>query len=736
MSRLVLTIIALISAILVAGVLIWQGFFASSEKSSNGAPRIAIVTDAMLESLEQSQQRSQTGADRVDLWASSQIAAAQQVAAAGRDNKEPEPAGAPPAPQVLAPSAPNSIDISAMRQMLGDQLEALISQRLTESRRFAVMDISSVQATLTKFTTQLPQQAASNDAQKRSVIEKAAAGWASPNIAQPQAGKEKTAEESTQSIDAQIRNSDLAGAAAELNARYLLYVTLTEPRSTSKAELVIRDGQPELLVRFEADPIFIYRLFDVLEKRSVISGATRLDAPVAAELAVDLQAFVNNSLAQKNFETDFVRAVREVGAQLQVKIAADVARLALDATFPAQVRAIDPIVMNRGSNDGFAVGDEVAAFRVASGGQITDKGEGGRNIAIDQAEIEIGRARIIKVQSNTAELEPFRGAILAVNDRIRRNSSTTVTASTQTVPTGGLGKSDILANQANSSAGLDLIRERIAIGDIRQIKGDASQPSTPVPIDRALTERLAKEPRIEVMSREALAQLKKEQNVGGTRESFLQGRGAIGQAAYVLLGDVTLSSRRQATTLEVPGAPTREVSSSTSIAAAAAFRIERLDSRVIDSFQVTASVPGRVGSAEAGARLAIALADSAAAAILIKLFPIEIAQIEGKSVVLNRGADVGLKAGQVLTVFRVGSPIIDPTTKALISAGVRVPVGRVRIADVQETVSVAEAIGDGASFAVGHVVALGNSQEPTKARRSAKAASDTEKAIQDGATPW
>jgi curli biogenesis system outer membrane secretion channel CsgG len=738
MSRLALTIIAVVAALLVGGVLIWQTYFAGKNESDDGAPRIAIVTDAMLERMEQSQKSGLNANEAVQLWASVQDK--QHDAAAAKAKAKPtQQAAAESTPEGQVPSGlTQQADFSAMSSMLGDQLEALISQKLTASRRFAVMDISSVRTMLTKYAIQQPTAKVADPAAEQSFIQRMTSNVGRGDAAASPAGATSSATTSTgaaQSVATQALDSDLAGAAEALNARYLLFVSLKDPRSTAKYEFAMNGANVELVAKLEADPIFVYRLFDVRQRRSVMSDATQLDAPVTSLLPMRLG---NDAVTTENRKTDLVRAMRELGAQLQTQIADQVARKILDATFPAQVRSVSPLIVNRGTNDGFAVGDEVRVFRAATEGEIKDKGEGGRDIVIDVPEREVGPARVVGVQANSAELEALNGAQFAVNDFVRRSGGggggVGVAASAGAAR--GLGKSDILANQANAAAGLDLIRERIAVGDIRVITGDARQAATLVPIDRALVERLAREPRVEVMSREALNQLKREQNIGGARDSFIQGAGNIGKAGFMVLGDVTVTQKRQSTTTDVPGAEQRVLSSSTSLTAIGSFRIERLDSRVIDSFQVTASVPGTSGNTEAGARLAVALAEATAKAMLPKLFPIEIAQVDGATIVLNRGQDIGLKVGQTLTVYRVGAPIVDPTTKAMISAGVRTSVGQVRISDVQETVSVAQAIGDGGGFAVGQIVAASEPAEAAKPRRAAASAPQSSKPPAEGVTPW
>jgi hypothetical protein len=392
-------------------------------------------------------------------------------------------------------------------------------------------------------------------------------------------------------------------------------------------------------------------------------------------------------------------------------------------------------MINRGSNDGIEVGEEVTVTR--RGAEIKDG-----DIVIDYEETPVGAARVTSVKANSAQLEATSGTGFAKGDIVRRTGGggggATTGASSVGGTSRGLGREDILANRANGSA----VRERVAVGNIRIVRDDSRILAGSLQVDRAISERLARDPRIEVMSRESLGALADERAIGGARKTYERGGAGVGQAGYVVLGDVTVDVRRNAQYIEVPGAAKREVSATTNMVANGSLRIERLDSRLIDSFQVSASTPvsGSAGDAESARRVAEAFAEAAARAILPRLFPMEVVQVQGATVVLNRGEDVGMKAGATYAVYALGDPIIDSTTGAQISAGVRRQVGTVRIDDVQRNVSVATIVGSGAGIAVGQIAeASGAAPAATAAAASSatrRQAAPKEKKSEEPAVPF
>jgi hypothetical protein len=737
MSRTVLIILGALAAAIVIGVLAWRSFGGPKETAEQ-TPRIAIVTDQLLRAAADAnalaiQQSAWIANERNDAIA--QMAAGSAGTTSAPAQPAPAPAAAPQQQQG------NSAQAEFLRNALTDELEAQINKMLTQSRRFAVMDASSVRSAIERLSTvrteqaQQQQQAARTQTAGGALIE--GAGNAVGQVLQGvqssttqvsgtvQQGNDRTSFAGTQVVDS-LEKGDLAGAAAELEARYLLAVSLREPRTTREHALV----SGELKYRIESDPVFVYRLFDVRRNQTVVSDATQLGAPVVVEVSIPLDnQTLEGAIQSANYQTELLKAQRELSNKVQERVARHIADAVLEATFPALLASASPLMMNRGSNDGVEEGENVTITR--RGAEIKDG-----DIVIDYEESPVGAARVIEVKANSARLEVTSGAGFAKGDIVRRTGGggdgMTATAGGGAGSGRGLGKEDILASRANANA----IRERVAVGNIRIVRDDSRIFTGSLQMDRAISERLARDPRIEVMSRESLGALADERAIGGARKTYERGGAGVGQAGYLVLGDVTVDVKRNAQYIEVPGAEKRLVSSSNTMVANGSLRIERLDSRLIDSFQVSASAPvsGAAGDAESARKVAEAFADAAARAILPRLFPMEVVQVQGATVVLNRGEDVGMKTGATYAVYAVGDPIIDSTTGAQISAGVRRQVGTVRIDDVQRNVSVATIVGNGGGIAVGQIAEA--SSAPAAASSAARRPAAKEKKSEEPAVPF
>ncbi len=703
MSRTVLIVLAALAAIVVAGALAWRVFYKPTE--DNGpAPRIAIVTDTLLRAAAKADQRED---DRLAYFSVlRQEGAARLLAETSDSSRRDAAASSAATTESEQPQGGASGAAAFLRDTMSDELEAQISKMLTNSRRFAVMDASSVRSAIQRISSTDEKTRPQPGGEGKSTLEEVSAQVAQMTQGASQASGAATAGDTTttyQEVDVsdRVERGDLAGAAAELEARYLLAISMREPKLTR--EFSVAGGAVSL--RFEADPVFVYRLFDVRKNRSVLSDATQLDQPVVVETPIP-GAYLTNPLTRTNFDAEVTKALRELSNKVQERVARHVVDAVLDATFPARIRTISPLVMNRGENDGVTLGEEVAVFRTSEQAQIRDG-----DIVIDAPETRIGAARVVSLQANSAQLEPMDGAAFSENDIVRRGLSPAAGVASAmggtTSGARGLGREEILAGRANAGQGANLIRERIAVGRLNVVRDDSRIYGPGLQFDRALTERLASEPRIEVMSREALSQLADERAIGGARKTYERGGAGVGQAGYLVLGDVTVNVRRTADTINVAGATAREVAAHYAMVASGSLRIERLDSRVISSFEVSASAPlsggGDARDAEAARKISVAFAEAAAKAILPRLFPIEVAAVDSGRIVINRGADIGLKPGDRLAVYALGDPIVDPTTRVQIAAGVRRKVGEVRVDDVQANVSVGSAIGDGASIATGQI---------------------------------
>jgi hypothetical protein len=91
--------------------------------------------------------------------------------------------------------------------------------------------------------------------------------------------------------------------------------------------------------------------------------------------------------------------------------------------------------------------------------------------------------------------------------------------------------------------------------------------------------------------------------------------------------------------------------------------------------------------------------------LLNLVFPVEIINIQGAQIFVNRGQDGGFANNMVLNVYQKGQELKDPHTGEVLGSAEQL-VGAIRIVRINPKFSVAEATGKGGAgrMAVGNIV--------------------------------
>lgn len=679
MNRNVLIGLAALTVVLLASVFAWRTFFTGDGGGANERAGIVIVTDDMLAQLASSNDRSMTleitraaASRRANRPSDSVAAVASNAVSTSSDVPTPTPS-----------EADRRADATLIRNLFADRLEAILSGLMTDSRRFSVADPTSLQPILRRMSAAEGGQPPSNQADTR---DQTVVGRIQEGVTQAAANVGVQTRESLSATDP-TQNADLASAARDLGVRYLLAVSLDEPRYTWTYN--------SERFRIEADPIYVYRLYELNDSggRAVITGVARADTPVVVEVPWRLMVEEEGGAV-----AHLARAGQEVGLELQRMIARQVVAKVMDELYPATIARTNPVTMTRGTNDGIAVGDTVEIVYRDIDNAVQDG-----DVLIDVPETTVGLARVSAAQRNSATIIPAAGVALdpaKVRQYVVRVSTegTATSGGASYAPSGGpgLGVNDIAARARAGEE--DMISASVAVGQFRFQTDVSNLALREGVLESALAGRLARDQRINVLSRAGLDQLRQEQSMGsgGGRRSYLASGGTMARAGFLVLGDVTISTDRVAQRVSVAGAASRETSVQYYLTARSNLRIEALDSRLLNSFEISARTPiasaAAASSPEASRALSDAFAAAAAEQILPNLFPIEVVSLDG-GIVLSRGSDVGLRVGDRVRMYRLGAPIIDRATNRQISAGARRQVGELTISDVQDTVSTASAVG-------------------------------------------
>lgn len=80
-----------------------------------------------------------------------------------------------------------------------------------------------------------------------------------------------------------------------------------------------------------------------------------------------------------------------------------------------------------------------------------------------------------------------------------------------------------------------------------------------------------------------------------------------------------------------------------------------------------------------------------------------IAELDGDTMYLNAGSQIGLKVGDTLQIIRPGQPIVDPETRVVIGRKKDTILGKCRITEIMEKLSIAEPV-EGCSWEVNDIV--------------------------------
>lgn len=703
MGKNVLIALAVATVVLIGGVFAFQRLMPGARNES-GVAEIVIVTRDMLDGMASAQDRTLYGV--ADTFRTTEQPAAT--------NQTQPAANAAPAAEGQVSEPDRQADARLLRQLFSDQLEAVLSDILTQSRRYRVANPATLQPVLGRLSAD--SASANQQAQGQAAAQPANQGAAARMVA---GVTQMAADANTDPT----QNVALAQAVREMGVSYLLSVFLERPTRTVE---IVGDR-----LRIEADPVYVYRLYYLDERGAyaLTTGAVQMPSPVSVELTADMLR-ADQFTARAHVD----RAVQQLGLELQRSIAQLVADHVIDVMHPAHITSADPVRITRGSSRGVAVGDVFDVFELDHENAVKDN-----EVVIDVPESHVGAARVTAVQQNSATIE-LTGALALDPAKVRSRAYVVRRAGEGPGGSGGgapaayaaggmgLGVNDMAQRQAGVASASVSVGQLNVRSDIRELGISNSV------LGSSLSGRLARDPRITVLSRQGLDQLRREASLSNGRQSYLSSGGNIARAGFLVLGDVTVSTDRQATTVRVAGAEPRETSVTHYLVANGTLRIEASDSRLLGTYDVSARTriasPSAATSAEASRALSEAFAAAAAEQILPNLFPIEVASVEG-SVILSRGTDVGLRAGDRLTMYRLGSPVIDRHTNRQISAGARRRVGELRIDDVQDTIATASVVGD-YTPSVGDIGQVGAPAAAQPARRSAPAQQQT----QEPNVPW
>jgi len=248
---------------------------------------------------------------------------------------------------------------------LPDDLAARIIEHLTNTNRFEVVERTALRRVIRE--QQFGSEGRITDVDK--VIEKtveelpATSGW--------------TIAAAGALADHNDRLKEFQELGSSVGADYLLYAVLEKHQPKEKVRAFPYSDRNRTMVTNEVDARLRLRVIETVQGR--ILGARSLHTKISERL---LSGHESKLDAYSMFD----------------KLGAEAARAVLDMVFPARIVAMDPWVINRGSNEGVQKGDGYTLVR--EGKEIKDSS----GVVIGRLRSEVGRATVRQVQPRLAML--------------------------------------------------------------------------------------------------------------------------------------------------------------------------------------------------------------------------------------------------------------------------------------------------------------------------------------------
>ena len=604
--------------------------------SDDGRVSIAIATPTMLRGLRQAvEEQAQTA----QLEPQSTVEMATNSGPGPTQQQQAQPANAQTGDQRARDAAAAAMTLRTLEESSLDGLGNELAGRLVESRRFEVKDTSRFMAAL----RDIGERAASHG-NERSLVERlrfwerrARRESADANGVQTEAVREGAA---TLERLSPYSEADFLGAGRALDADYVLVVALA-PGSFRRAygEDAYASGRH---IESRWEPTVIYRLFDVRSGNVVISEETTVSPAIVVR-----ESGLNES---------------EIASQLQLRLNDRVADLVtsrlMGVLSPARIVAVgETLAINRGASDGVREGQIYDVEREQIGGvrDLRYDAATGRSYdgpALETVRERVGQLRILTVQDNVATAVPIegelsRGDIVVITPaRSRAIQASTAGARDSDIP---LGEGQSAASGARAS---------LAVGDIRVELLEPPnwrRPSDPrMLLSRAIAGHLVDTGQVDILTRSDLERLRQERALMARSQGVEDADVDLGlaTAGNLLTGEVEISATNAGETISV-GGQSRQTRTAWRLIATGAIRVQTTDGRTIYSVPVRTERPGSPQDATAVNALIDAFSADAAAALVVRMFPIRVTGRDGNLVSLSRGPEAGLREGTRLAAYLV-----------------------------------------------------------------------------------
>lgn len=433
-------------------------------------------------------------------------------------------------------------------------------------------------------------------------------------------------------------------------------------------------GKLEKFVRSTKESAVPYSTEGRKVHKSVVDARLRLRVIAMADGTVVAATSIRDKLSEVLFQgresdSDQFTAFDHLGRLAATKI--------LDATFPARVVSMEPMVISRGRNEGVTKGD---IYRIDREGKELRDANG---LLISQLTNQVGQVEVIEPQETVSIVRPIAAGDILNGDLasldVDANSVAADIPDAATVPIAG--------RQVDSATPVQL--PRVAVGLIKAEStaktGQDAQKHSPIFTDTIIS-RLTQTRRFQLIDRQEVDQLLKEQQAQAmtANRDMPSAMGTLKGADYLVYGNLASFSVEEKTT-QLPNS-TRTFKQRIGFVEGNMRIVDARSGDVLESRKISVNQPVDVSAKNT--RMVDSLADAYAEQVVLLLmnaiYPIKVAHVGGDGTIyVNRGDDGGLYVDEILDAFAVGQAIIDPDTGVKLGVEERL-IGQVQLIEVED----------------------------------------------------
>lgn len=400
-----------------------------------------------------------------------------------------------------------------------------------------------------------------------------------------------------------------------------------------------------------------------VRRTQIPGGGTLTRETIEAELSLRLIRVSDSTLAGAATVTASASGAQAQG-ELENSLISQAVAFVNDSLFPIRLLSREPLVVNRGSNSGWTVGDPVSIQQ--QGAEIRDQG-----IPIGRVLTPVAETRVVSVQTELSTLAPVNGLNPRDDYTIQRMS--------------GAGE-DGSARQTGAQIGSGAPEGyRVAVSRLTFERGCCAGVDgvTPAIILDLIEQRLNQSGRFDLVDRRQLDQSITELDL----QSAIQGEpldtSAMLGADYIVIGRIDrIEFRTEQQTIRAVG---RTVISRSGTVDGTFYLIDVARGAVETIHRVSLE---RSGSGLDNSRgLADAIATDAVRGLFAEIVPFEVVGVVDDQIYLSQGENWGVQVGEVYELVSLGQEMLGSDGRSFGRAERKV--GEVRIDQIQADRSVA-----------------------------------------------